>query len=553
MIAQAQLKVTSHVGRDLLASAASFKNEAAVVWEYVVNSLQYVDAGVSPRVQITIAPGRKGIDIADNGRGMSAADLDHFFRMHAENLDRLAGRSGRGKFGTGKSAAFGIANTLRVDTIRDGKRNVVSLTREMIERSSGQDIPVNWEVRDKPVENPNGTTVSILDINLDRVKQASIIEYVERHLQAFRASAPAVAIDNHLCSYREPETAETLTFEPSSSQRSVLGNVTLVIKVARAPLPQIEQGITVTAGSGNLVAIERAGFDGKEFGNYLFGNIDVPSLEKHQSPIQPYDPSRSLQLNPQHPVVAVLLGFIGSKLEEVRAALVRKSKEARKTEEARRLAIEAGKIAEILNDDFRKISERLHEIRAASSRKGAAQSQFGTHATDQGADDYVKGTLMPGIVVKPTRNKPDGPSPEPTPGPKPEPPIVQVRGQPNPAGDNAIDPVGGDDGKRRRPQGGFRVEYRNLGRTEERSVYDPTALTILINLDHPLVAAALGDGKVEDTTFRRLSYEIAFSEYAMGLGYEVSQQDPNIAADDLLYEVRSTLNRISTAAVALYR
>ena len=27
------LKVTSHVGRDLLASAAAFKTEAAVVWE----------------------------------------------------------------------------------------------------------------------------------------------------------------------------------------------------------------------------------------------------------------------------------------------------------------------------------------------------------------------------------------------------------------------------------------------------------------------------------------------------------------------------------------
>ena len=47
MTAQPQLKVTSHVGRDLLASAASFKNEAVVVWEYVVNSLQYVDPGVS--------------------------------------------------------------------------------------------------------------------------------------------------------------------------------------------------------------------------------------------------------------------------------------------------------------------------------------------------------------------------------------------------------------------------------------------------------------------------------------------------------------------------
>ena len=190
--------------------------------------------------------------------------------------------------------------------MHDSKRNVVSLTREMIESSGGEDIPVNWGVKDKPVDEPNGTVVSILDINLDRVKQASIIEYVERHLQAFRASAPAVAIDNHVCNYREPETAETVMFEPSPAQRQVLGDVTLVVKVARAPLPQVEQGITVTAGAGNLVAIERAGIDAKEFGNYLFGEIDVPALEKHPSPIQPYDPTRSLQLNPQHPVVAVL-------------------------------------------------------------------------------------------------------------------------------------------------------------------------------------------------------------------------------------------------------
>lgn len=390
MTAHPQLKVTSHVGRDLLASASSFKSEAAVVWEYVVNSLQYVDPGVSPRVQVAIAPGRKGIIISDNGCGMSSKDLAHFFRMHGENLERLAGRTGRGKFGTGKSAAFGIANVLRVDTVCNGRQNVVSLTRQMIEKSGGGEIPLQWEVKDETVDDPNGTTVSILDINLDRVKRASIIEYVERHLQAFRAAAPAVAIDDHVCSYREPATAETLKFEPTGVQRELLGDVQLVIKIACAPLPQGEQGITVTSGLGNLVAIERAGIEAKEFGNYLFGEIDVPALEKHASPIEPYDPTRSLQLNPQHPVVAVLLGFIGSKLEEVRASLVRRSKEARKTEQARRLAMEADKIAQILNDDFRKISDRLHEIRAASSRRGATQAQFGAQDTDEGTDDWVR-------------------------------------------------------------------------------------------------------------------------------------------------------------------
>ena len=113
MSAQRQLKVTSHVGRDLLASAASFKSEAAVVWEYVVNSLQYVDPGASPRVQVNIGtPAVQGISISDNGRGMTATDLQHFFRMHGENQSELAGPAGRGKFGTGKSAAFGIASTL---------------------------------------------------------------------------------------------------------------------------------------------------------------------------------------------------------------------------------------------------------------------------------------------------------------------------------------------------------------------------------------------------------------------------------------------------------
>src|SRR5262249_13033525 len=136
------IRVTSHVGRDLLASAASFKTEAAVIWEYVANSLQYVDRGVSPRVQVQIDPRNKEIKISDNGRGMTATDLNHFFQMHGENRERRAGRGGRGKFGTGKSAAFGISRALSVDTVRSGLRNVVQLSRADVDASDGQSIPV---------------------------------------------------------------------------------------------------------------------------------------------------------------------------------------------------------------------------------------------------------------------------------------------------------------------------------------------------------------------------------------------------------------------------
>lgn len=147
--------------------------------------------------------------------------------------------------------------------------------------------------------------------------------------------------------------------------------------------------------------------------------------------------------------------------------------------------------------------------------------------------------------------EPDGEVPVHPPRPKPD---VHPHGWRDPLGDNAVDPVGGTQGGLHRPRGGFKVEYKNLGKTEEgRSVYDSATLTILINLDHPVVAAALGNGSVEDTIFRRLSYEIAFTEYAMGLGYQLAQDDPNKPPDEMLYDIRSTLNRISAAAVALYR
>ena len=48
--------------------------------------------------------------------------------MHGENIDRKAGRPGRGRFGTGKSAAFGIGDVLRLTTVRNGKRSKVELT-----------------------------------------------------------------------------------------------------------------------------------------------------------------------------------------------------------------------------------------------------------------------------------------------------------------------------------------------------------------------------------------------------------------------------------------
>jgi hypothetical protein len=538
------LVVTSHVGRDVLAQAAQFKTEASVVWEYVVNSLQYVDPGLQPMVEVTVK--RDSITISDNGAGMDEQTLRHFFTMHGENRERKAGRFGRGKWGTGKSAAFGIATSLQVDTIRNGARNLVALCRATIEASDGDVIPLDWKVRNETTDLPNGTFVTIADLLLARVDKQAIIEYIERNLSAFRGMNPKVAVNSHVCEYHPPPVQKTYQFQPNEKQATMLGEIELTIHASSRPLRDWEQGITVFAGPGNLVAIERGGVERKEFGNYLFGEIDVPVLETFETPLQPFDSSRSLMLNARHPVVAVLLGFVGSKLEQVRQELVREERSAREQEEARRLAKQANDLADVLNEDFVSQMRRLHDIKAATSRSGPAAAQYGSGASgNQEQDLWVEGLDEPGHLGKESLGGRKGSG-----GGRPAPAIPQT-GRQDDDGQAVVSPAGGE-GDRKRPRGGFSVDFRNLGEDEDRSMYDPNAMTIIINKDHPVVAAALkGDG-IESISFRRLSYEIAFSEYAISLTYEMVIRDPAVPADDVLYDIRATLMRITRAAARLY-
>ena len=193
-------------------------------------------------------------------------------------------------------------------------------------------------------------------------------------------------------------------------------------------------------------------------------------------------------MNLQHPVVRVLVPFIGSRLEEVRKKQAQHLREAQKTEEARRLASEAQRIAEVLNKDFKTIMDRLQDIRSASARPGDLSSHFGDASeADSEEGVWVEGTATPGNLDEAAGR--DGSSSKPNKR-RPYPHIGRV-GDPNEAGGAAVDPAGGTGTKKHRPRGGFSVDFRNLGEESDRSKYDRTALTILINLDHPVVRNAL--------------------------------------------------------------
>ena len=91
-----------------------------------------------------------------------------------------------------------------------------------------------------------------------------------------------------------------------------------------------------------------------------------------------------------------------------------------------------------------------------------------------------------------------------------------------------------------------------MGESSHRAEYRSDERTIYINLEHPQVAAARGHGSVEDPIFRRLAYEVAFSEYAIALAQELAKRDEYRDPTDPIFDIRETLNRVARKGASLY-
>jgi Histidine kinase-, DNA gyrase B-, and HSP90-like ATPase len=541
------LVVRSHVSRDLLQSAALFKNEHLAVWEYVSNGLQYVDNRTTPVVRVKLDDARKRISIKDNGRGMDFSDLKNFFVMHGENADRKAGRVGRGMFGTGKSAAFGIAHTLVLTTVRDRKRTKVSLSRSDIEAmTDGLEIPLKVIEREGPASEPNGTLVEIEGIHLRKLDQKRVIAFVERHL-AHWPNRVTVWVNNHECQYKAPEAIRTETVVPDGELAKRLGKCALELSVAAHPLPDVDRGVSIFS-NGNWHETTLAGSEGREMANFIFGQIDIPALDDDRSPAAPFDMSRSMKLNPENATVQAALAFIGSNIERLRKDLVAQDRRARASESAKRLAKQASEIAKLINEDFSAFRLIVAKVRAKA--RGAADLGESSVTGDMADDDFVFGSEEPAEILHPTGG-PGANGAGTTNGQQARNLNPEVQsGQEN-------DPrkgkrVGGAETGSRKPQGGFSIDFLNMGEDQDRAVYQADGRQIVINLDHPQFKAALGSGTSEDPTFRRLAYEVAFSEYAVAVAFELEKRNEYSDVTDYIDEIRKTINRVARRAASLY-
>ena len=107
--------------------------------------------------------------------------------------------------------------------------------------------------------------------------------------------------------------------------------------------------------------------------------------------------------------------------------------------------------------------------------------------------------------------------------------------------------------RKARPHGGFNVKFDHMGPESHRAKYMPDERTIYLNLDHPQLTAARGTGSIEEPNFRRLAYEVAFTEYAIALATELAQLDGYFyELTDPIVEIGDTLNRLARKGAHLY-
>ena len=540
-----QIHVKSHVPRDLLQNAALFKNEKLVIWEYVSNGLEYIDEGTNPVVKVTLDSKRKRIVITDNGRGMDWIGLKNFFIMHGENIDRKQGKPGRGRFGTGKSAAFGIADILRLTTVRNYKRSKVELTRDDINDMNSEDpIPVKVIEREVSTTQPNGTMVEVEDIHLKSLQQAAVIQYIERHLAKWRNVT--VYVNNHECEVTEPPTVDIKRFRPEKETKDKIGDVELTIKVAGSPLLQDDCGVSIYA-NGVWHETTLAGNQGREMSQYIFGAIDVPILDEDKSSIPPFDLSRSMHLNPSNELAQAIYAFIGQKIDKVRRELLKDERERKASEEAKKLDRQAESIAKVINEDFQEFRLRLAKAKAKAGGgfdTGPEKKEFGSDC-----DDLIFGSQEPAEIISSTGD-PGSEGGKHTGGKKPWNLTPQV--SPASSKDKLLGRPAGGKGGRATTRGGFRVEFKPMGAEESRALYVSLERTIYINLNHPQLVAAKGSGSIEDPIFQRLAYEVAFSEYCIALAHELNERNEYIDTSDPIVAIRENINRIARKAAHLY-
>ena len=532
-----EIKVTGNLGKSILQLSAQFSSPSAAIWEYVSNSLEYRSQPDGCRINVVIEKNK--IIIADNSDGMDSSILHHFFTVSGENQARKGNQSSwlkRGLFGTGKLAAFGIGNNLIVETNKNGLKNSYKLSRKAIEESpeDANSIPLEAIKKDIDTNEPDGTMVTLESLNV-KVNQHEIIRKIEREIASLREYDINIAVNDHLCEFKQLEILSTHKFESSGAIRERYGDFELEINVSRTPLDESERGIKIM-NNKSIIGVEDCGISSKEFGNQITGKVDIPQLEEPINNVNSFDQTRSHKLNQNHAGVRELVLFMAPKIEKIRKDLLDEKNKERTSTQSKKLSEITNQLSDKFNKQWNELKRQLNEIRTSSNSRSVSSlfvepgDDPELNALEAGEDvDASEYNIRTGEQTH--ENPSNGPS----------------SSEFESGSNNQFNASKTSGSKTKRRRGGFLVDHDKLGEDEHRSIYNKDELKIVINLDHPSVKNCLKSchDDVENISFKRLIFEIAFREFEHAIAQEMIFDNDMYPPSDLLYEMRSHYDRIA--------
>ena len=520
--------MTTHAGRSLLQEAARFSNEGKAVGEYVKNSWQYTDHDAT--VEIFIDQENKSIRIVDDSNGMDLSDInDRFLVLHQENIERAKGKIGRGEFGTGKIAALGIGEILRVRTVRNKKINEFEIRRSDCDASVSQkEVKVHYIKSNEDTSERNGTIIDILGFRQKRqIKTNSIKDFLQSKTLTETVYEHKIKLFLMAEELKKKEIpfSEEIKVKTEDEFKDIIGDAQISIKVASRKLDEDERGTKIFTKGIYKAFIKNPS---AKFSDFIFAECSCDRLidENQDPPI--FDSSRREELNEDNELARKFKEFVNISIDKVRKKLEKDSNAKRDKEKEEALKKEADKMKEFFNSHFKE-QELDFQKRAAKARGNIDEKE--KDIPSLGETKIVIGKDFNVNVIDEDDNAG----------------AYDGRGE----GEGGEDGEGGKAGgklekteektsnhgkerksKRKRSGGGFNIDFDNLGSDDHRAKYDDNERTITVNLDHPfLMKIEEMAGDRISTKYMRPAYEAAAFEYAAAV---TTQKGASMLLDDSL-------------------
>ncbi len=520
--------MTTHAGRSLLQEAARFSNEGKAVGEYVKNSWQYTDH--DPTVEIFVDQEKKSIRIVDDSNGMDIDDINkRFLVLHQENIERAQGRIGRGEFGTGKIAALGIGEILRVRTVRNKKINEFEIRRKDCDAAiSEEEVKVHWIKPNEDTPEKNGTIIDILKFRQKRqIKTNSIKEFLQS-----KTLTETVYKHNIKLFLQEEELkkkdipfSEEYKIKAEGELKNIIGDAELSIKVASRQLNEDERGVKVFTKGIYKAFVKNPT---ARYSDFIFGECSCDKLidENQDPPI--FDSSRREELNEDNELARKFKEFVLIELDKIRKKLEKDANAKRDKEKEDALNKEAERMKEFFNSDYK---EQELELKKRTAKAKGNIDEKDKDLPSLGETKLVIGNDFNVNVVEGDDNAG----------------IYDGRGTGGGGGGDSPGKEGGKfektenetkykgkerQVKRKRSGGGFNINFKDLGEFDHRAKYEEETRTITVNIGHPFlkkIEAMAGDRV--SSKYMRPAWEAALFEYAAAI---TTQKGASNMLDDSL-------------------